>query len=155
MPNQVERVVFDCVIYAQALMSDTGPSFACLELARARKIELVWSFRTLEEIRELPEKLPKKFKIDTVRIEAFLHDVSIFAELIDPISENYINPLDIDDSHYVNLAVSASAKLITSWDDHLRMLMDRTKPSGKEFRDRFPDLLILTPVELLTRIRSV
>ena len=38
-----QRVVFDCVIYAQALISDSGPSAQCLELARSGAIRLVLS----------------------------------------------------------------------------------------------------------------
>jgi putative PIN family toxin of toxin-antitoxin system len=155
MGGESERVVFDCVIYAQALMSDTGPSAACLKLARAGHLRLFWSQYTLREIRELPSKLPRKFQLTPERIEGFIRAVASFAELVDPIPIQYVNSLDPNDSPYVDLALAADAKLIASWDHHLLSLMDSANPAGKDFLRRFPHLRILTPVQLLKRVESL
>jgi predicted nucleic acid-binding protein len=58
------------------------------------------------------------------------------------IPEIYRNPFDPDDSHYVNLAVASNARLITSHDGDLLNLMDESRPEGRDFRRRFPDLQI-------------
>src|SRR2546421_13060411 len=100
MADRPERVVFDCVIFAQALISDTGPSAACLELARAKQISLFWSGYVLQEVRELPDKLKPKYGITPQRVAAFINDVATFAEFIDAVPFRYENPLDPDDSPY-------------------------------------------------------
>ena len=116
MSEPIPKVVFDCVIFAQAIMNDAGPAGACLQLARARSIHLVWSNYVLAEIRELPGKIPARFVVTSDRVEAFILDVAVFAETIAAVPQVYTNPFDADDSHYVNLAVAASATLITSRD---------------------------------------
>ena len=45
MTAPILRVVFDCVIYAQAIISDSGPAPACLDHVRAGEIRLIWSDR--------------------------------------------------------------------------------------------------------------
>jgi hypothetical protein len=61
MTHPADRVVFDCVVYAQTMMSSRGPSAACVELARQKHIALAWGRQTIEEIRELPAELPARF----------------------------------------------------------------------------------------------
>jgi predicted nucleic acid-binding protein len=56
---------------------------------------------------------------------------------------------DPDDSHYVNLALAADAKLIVSRDRDLLDLMDNSIPEGLDFQGRFPSLRILDPVAFL------
>jgi putative PIN family toxin of toxin-antitoxin system len=146
-------VVFDCVVFAQAVINDAGPAAACLQLARARVIRLTWSDYVLAEIRELPAKLPARMFVTNDRIEAFIQDVSTFATLVNNVGSAYRHPIDPDDSHYINLAIAAGATLITSRDRHLLDLMDPSKPHAAEFRRLFPDLAIVTPQELLTRVR--
>jgi len=136
-------------------MSDTGPSAACLALARSNRVLLFWSEYTLREIRGLPVKLPSKFKVTADRVEAFVPTIGKFAELIDPVPPVYINPLDVNDSPYIDLALAASADLITPWDQHLRGLMDPSTSAGQDFLNRFPQLHILSPVELLARVGTV
>jgi putative PIN family toxin of toxin-antitoxin system len=118
------RVVFDCVIFAQALINDSGPAGECLELARSSSIRLALSEYVITEIRELPSKLPARLLVTTDRVEAFILEVVALAELIEDVPEVYQHPVDADDSHYVNLALAAEATLITSRDHHLLALMD-------------------------------
>jgi putative PIN family toxin of toxin-antitoxin system len=149
-----DRVVFDCVIFAQALISDSGPAAECVELARSGTIRLVLSDYVLTEIRELPSKLPARLLVTSERVEAFLNDVAPLAEMINDVPEIYRHPIDADDSHYVNLALAASATLITSRDRHLLDLMDESQPHGRTFRQQFPQLEIVRPEELVRRVRS-
>ena len=154
MSDARTKVVFDCVIFAQALISDVGPAATCLRLARSRTIELIWSDYVLQEIRELPAKLPARLLVTTDRIEAFVQDVATFATLRTGVAAVYHNPLDPDDSHYVDLAVAASATIITSRDHHLLELMNDATPHGREFRQRFPQIEVITPNALLKRVSA-
>lgn len=154
MNGLAPKVVFDCVIFAQAVINDAGPSGACLELARTKAIQLFWSEYVLAEIRELPGKLPLRLLVTSDRVEAFIADVAAFAETIAPVPSVYENPFDADDSHYVDLAVAASASVITTRDRHLLDLMDGATPQGSDFHARFPQIEIITPHQLLERIRK-
>ena len=152
MGEAAERVVFDCVVFAQALISDKGPSAACLELARKGEVILVCSVYVFQEVRELPGKLTK-YAVTPERVDAFLREVATYCEFIDPVPHVYVNPLDPDDSPYIDLAVAGQATLVTSWNEDFRSLMDKNTPAGRDFQSRFPNLLIVSPVQLLDRVR--
>ena len=68
--------VFDCVIFAQALMSGRGPASSCLKHVLDGNLQLVWSDYVLQEIRELPSKLPARFLVTSERVEAFIASVA-------------------------------------------------------------------------------
>jgi predicted nucleic acid-binding protein len=52
----------------------------------------------------------------------------------------------------VDLAIATNSTLIVSRDRHLLNLMDASRSDGKEFKDRFPDLTILTPENLIQQL---
>jgi putative PIN family toxin of toxin-antitoxin system len=153
MNSKPSSVVFDCMIYAQAMISRAGPSAACVACVRAGDLQLVWSDYVLEEVRELPAKLPARLRLTPERVEAFIADVAPFAQHIAEVAELYTNPFDADDSHYVNLALASGANLITSRDGDLLRLMDQARPEAREFSRRFPDLQILPPERVLEILR--
>jgi len=153
MSEAPPRVVFDCVIFAQALINESGPAGQCLELARSNRIRLVLSDYVITEIRELPSKLPARLLVTMDRVETFIQDAVTLGEMVGDVPEVYQHPVDADDSHYVNLALAAAATLITSRDHHLLDLMDQSQPLGRAFRQQFPQLDILRPEELLRRLR--
>jgi putative PIN family toxin of toxin-antitoxin system len=152
--NAIPTVVFDCMIYAQALISPRGPAAVCLDHACRGNLHLVWSDYTLQEIRELPSKLPPRLKVTSERVEAFILAVAPHVEYVDAVPETYVNPFDCDDSHYVNLAAAAKAKLITSRDGDLLRLMDMGRREGKEFHRLFPEIQIMTPEFLLGLLKQ-
>ncbi len=75
------------------------------------------------------------------------------AILMDDVPHVFSYPRDPDDEHYVDLAAACQAHLIASRDRDLLSLNDLTTDAGKSFRTQFPGLLILTPEELLARIK--
>lgn len=54
---------------------------------------------------------------------------------------------------YVDLAIAAGAHVITTRDRHLLALRDITDPLGIDFLSRFSAVEVLTPVQLLHRVR--
>jgi predicted nucleic acid-binding protein len=52
------------------------------------------------------------------------------------------------------VAIATGAHVITSRDRHLLSLRDPTDPVGIEFMAQFPSIEVLSPVQLLERIRS-
>jgi predicted nucleic acid-binding protein len=108
----------------------------------------------LQEIRELPPKLPRRLGLNAHQVEAFILELAPHVRHVARVPEVFENPFDRDDSHYVNLALASGARHITSRDRDLLRLMDEELVPGREFRKRFPELRILTPEELLTMFRG-
>lgn len=149
------RVVFDCNVFAQALISPGGPAGACVEAARSGQLQLLLSECVLRELVELPSKLPERMKVTAERIDTLIVQLQICGEYFDPVPSNYVNPFDPDDSPYVDLAVHGSAAIIASRDKHMLRLMDLSVPAGREFHERFPGVMVLTPEKLLGKLQSV
>jgi putative PIN family toxin of toxin-antitoxin system len=149
-----EKVVFDCPVYAQALINPRGPAAACLTHVQAGRLILFLSGYVLQEIRELPRKLKPKIGVTPERVEALIRDLGKYALPVDDVPELYLHPIDRDDSHYVNLALATNSRLIVTRDGHLLNLMDAARPEAKEFQRLFPTLVILTPDALASRLRT-
>ncbi len=148
------RVVFDCNTLLQALGSPGGPAGRCVQLAIDGKVDLFVSPAVLEELREVASrpKVIAMLHLVTERVQEFFEAIEIAATVLTGFPEPFAYQRDLDDAHYVNLAIAANAKLIVSRDRDLLDLMDLTKPEAAEFQKRFPLLRILNPVAFLCEI---
>jgi putative PIN family toxin of toxin-antitoxin system len=147
------RVVFDCMVFVQALANDAGPASACFDLARQGRVELCVSPDVLAEVREVLNrpKLRKKLPALTPeRAEAFLEDVLGYATVGLDVPPRFRYDRDPKDEPYINLALVAGAHYLASRDKDLLDLAE-----DEDFRRRFPDLTILDPVSLLRAITQV
>lgn len=154
MTGDPARTVFDCVIFAQALINPKGPAGACLKAAESGDCLLHISPFVLQEIRELPTKLDERHGVTPDRVETLIDQAREYAILITDIPEIYVHPADPKDSAYVNLALATQSKLVVSRDRHLLSLMDATNPDGREFMRRFQELRILRPVDFLRELEA-
>ena len=152
MPREAQRVVFDCVACAQAIINPNGPAGKCLELARDGALHLCISEYFLTEIRELPDKLAPRLRITPQKVEQFILDLLTFSRRVTQIPEVYVLERDPDDSHYINLAIAVGAKLITTRDRDLLDLMDDHREEAVDFIRRFTEIRIITPEALLKQI---
>ena len=148
------RVVFDCNTFLQALASPNGPAGRCIQLAIDGKVELFLAPTVLEEIHDVASrpKVIAKLHLSPDRTQEFIDVMEVAATVLVGFPEPFVYQRDLDDAHYVNLAVAANAKLIVSRDKDLLDLMDSTKPQAADFQDRFPLLRILDPVSFLREI---
>ncbi len=140
--------------FAQAIISQKGPASACFDFVRSGDIRLYWSDYVLQEIRELPGKLPPRLLVTAERVDAFLFSLAPFIEHIAAVPHVYQNPFDPDDSHHIDLAIAAGATLIVSRDTDLLRLMDETLPHGRAFRQLYRQLEIFAPESLITHLRN-
>lgn len=154
--NLPDRVVFDCNVFVQALISPSGPASACVRSALSNEVKLFFSEYILEELRDVAarEPLPSRFNLTNEKVETFISLLRGNAILLDNIPHVFTYPRDPDDEHYVDLAAACNAHLIASRDRDLLALNDVSTETGKQFRLQFPDLLIMTPDQLLARIRN-
>ena len=154
----VPAAVFDSVVLLQAAVSQTGPAFACLRLAQTGHLRIVLSVDVLAEITDVLSRpvLQRKFTTLTPEVaDAFLRDLTNWADTVSDVPKVFTYPRDPDDEPQINLAIAAGARYLVTWDNDLLDLMDETKAAGAEFRQRFPRLFILSPVALIREISAL
>jgi putative PIN family toxin of toxin-antitoxin system len=154
MASEAERVVFDCVVYAQAIINPFGPAGRCLEMTREGTLSLCISEYLIAEIRALPPKLASRVRITPEKMDEFIMDLVICSRRVDRIDPVFRLDRDRSDSHYVNLAVAASASFLVTRDKDLLSLMTHDTPNAVEFRHRFPGVGVIDPVALLDRVKQ-
>lgn len=65
------------------------------------------------------------------------------------VGKHFAYPRDPDDEPYLNLAIEVEADYLISRDHDLLDLMNWSQEAGREFRQRFRFLKIVTPEEFL------
>ncbi|MEX2092185.1 MAG: putative toxin-antitoxin system toxin component, PIN family [Pirellulales bacterium] len=150
------RAVFDCNVLLQAMASPDGPAGKCLDQARAGSITLFLSEPIVAELLDVSARpvLMEKLKLSPARTQTFVEDLLTIATFVQSIPAVFSLPSDPKDAMYVDLAVACEAHVITTRDRHLLALRDSSNPVGADFRFRFASIEVLTPVELLRRVRG-
>jgi putative PIN family toxin of toxin-antitoxin system len=151
------RVVLDCVVCLQGAAREAGPAGACFRLMKEGRIAVCVSPATLAEVSDVLSRPKSRQRFKTLtpdRVEAFLRELRATATLLDPVPHVFTYPRDPDDEPYVDLAAAAGANYLVSWDKDLLDLMSEASPEGQDFRQRFPNLAILTPPDFLRAIRQ-
>ena len=139
------RVVYDCMMFVQALANEAGPAAACFALAREGRVELCLSLAEVRDVLDRPKLRRKLPALTPERAEAFLDDILGFATLVLDVPGRFRYDRDPKDEPYVNLALAAGApRYLASRDKDLLDL-----DADDEFRREFPDLIILDPASLL------
>ena len=143
-------VVFDCMLFLQAVTNDAGPAFACFQLVLDDVLTLYVSPVILAEVRDVlgRPKIRRKFPSLTAgHAEAFLQKVEAEAVVLNEVPVAFHYPRDPDDEPYINLAIGAGVRYLVSRDKDLLDLM-----ADPAFRGRFPGLSVIDPVALLREL---
>jgi predicted nucleic acid-binding protein len=72
-----DRAVFDCVVYLQAVINESGPAFACFRLVDDSRVTVCVSAAVLAEARDVlsrPDLQAKFRRLTPERVEAFLSE---------------------------------------------------------------------------------
>jgi len=80
-------------------------------------------------------------------VESLIRDVKAAAASLDPVPDDYKLSRDPKDEKYLNAAIAGGAAYLVSRDNDLLDLMN-----DEQFREKYPNLTILDPVEFLKRI---
>jgi hypothetical protein len=153
MSEDRPQVVFDCMIYLQALISATGPAAALLRLVDDQELALFLSYEILEEIHDVlsrPKIRQINVHITDDRVIAFVTRLAENAILVKDVPQHFNYTRDPKDEKYINLAVEVAANYIISRDRDLLDLMTGYTAECKEFRRRFRPLKIVEPVSFLS-----
>lgn len=149
-----DRVVFDCNVYFQALISSGGPAGQCLFAAGDDRLDLFLSEAILLELQKvcLREPLASRFRITEPQVEAYLAHIRSIGTVVENIPHVFQFERDPDDEHYVDLAIATRSRLLVSRDKDLLSLADVDTTEGAAFLRGYPNIEILTPVEMLARL---
>lgn len=148
-------VVFDCVVFVQSLIKDSGPAARCLERFEQGRFSLAVSPQTLTELRDVLSRssLRQDFPAITEEKVGRLMEVLLLkAMLFQRVPKRFAYPRDPDDEPYVNLAIEAGAQFLVTRDRDLLDLMRADTEEGRGFQRRFQELKILDPVAFLEKI---
>jgi putative PIN family toxin of toxin-antitoxin system len=136
------------MVFLQAASRPRGPAARLfIEFIESGNLTLYVSDAVLAEVRDVlgrPSIRAKNPAITDDRVEAFLRRIDQVAQRINEISSTYFLPRDPDDEPYLNLALSANANYLVTWDKDMLDLMQ-----DEGFRTQHPQLTILNPVALL------
>lgn len=155
--NPRRRVVFDCMIYLQATISESGPAAALLRLVESRAVSLFVSDEILAEVRDVlshPKVRERNPRLTDERVNAFITRLSERATVVDDVSRHFSYPRDPKDEKYIDLAVEVDARYIISRDKDLLDLMTGHTDECKDFRRRFRPLKVIEPAEFLKVVSS-
>lgn len=154
MEGKQLRVIFDCNVYLQALISAGGPAAACLDSARGGRVTLFYSDFVLAELRDVALRpgLVKRFAITAEAVEAVVEIITKCGIGLADVPSVFQYDRDPTDARYVDLALAATARLIVSRDKDLLSLNDPGTPEREALRQLGYELEVLTPVGLLDRI---
>jgi putative PIN family toxin of toxin-antitoxin system len=155
--NPRPRVVFDCMVYLQATVSEFGPASSLLRLVDSNALSLFVSAEILEEVRDVlsrPKIRRKNRDINDERVDALINRIAGNATIVKDVQRHFIYLRDPKDEKYINLAVEAEAEYIVSRDKDLLDLMKSDTDECKDFRRRFASLKIIEPVDFLKKVIS-
>lgn len=146
-----ERVVFDCNVFFQAFVSETGPAGQLLNAVSKKSLLLFISPFVLDELQDVLSRphLASQFQFTRLRVTEYLESLTQLATMTKDVPPVFEFKRDPKDAHYVDLALAVDAKLIVSRDKDLLSLRDITTGEGRDFLRHYPHLLILTPPEVL------
>ena len=113
-------VVFDAVVFVQAIISSRGPCTACLEAVRDARATLHVSDAMFAEIADVPlrPKIVRRFPhITPSRVDRFLDDVRRLAVHHAQPPHAFDLPRDPKDQPYTDLAIAVVADFLVTWND--------------------------------------
>ena len=146
--------VFDCNVYAQAILNRNGPAGALVAAAGRGTFRLAVSDAVLREVDQLRHKFPARSGVRATRVDAFLAELIRFTERVGVVPPVFAFTRDSDDAVYVDLAVATGADYLVTRDKDLLDLSADT-PDGRAFAARFPTLRVVDPVAFLSLLPDV
>lgn len=146
------KVIFDCMIFLQALISPKSVAFKLFEYFQKDEFTLFISKEILGEITNVLSRSyirASNLQITDESVETFLEGVLKKAVFVKTVPPKFKYPRDPKDEKYINLALEVKAGYIVSRDNDLLDLMHDVSMAGKEFRQKTRPLKIVEPIEFL------
>lgn len=152
------RVILDCNILLQAVLSPDGPGAACVALAEQGRVTLLTSRETLGEARNVlnrPEIRELKPDLTPAHVAHFLEALAYRSEFRRDVPPGPTLARDRKDEPYLRLAVAAAADYLVTRDGDLLSLNSDHSAEAKRLRQLAQNRLrILTPAEFLREMEA-
>lgn len=155
--NDPPDVVFDCMIFLQAVANTRSLSARVLDLLDTGEIRLYLSKQILREIRNVlnrPEVRAALPGITDLGVEALFQRLNWRAILVRQVPKVFAYPRDPKDEPYIDLAIEVNANYLVSRDSDLLDLMKWNREEGREFQKRFRHLRIVTPDAFMHEVET-
>lgn len=154
MINKSDRipVVYDCMLFLQGLISESGSAVSCFELFENGIVELFVSEEVLAEIQDVitrPKLQARYSRLTNERAERLIEILRLKATVVKNVAQVFSYSRDPKDEKYINLAAASGAIYIVSRDSDLLDLMTGYDVESKEFRQKTRPLKIVEPIEFL------
>lgn len=149
------RVVVDCMIYLQSIISESGSAAVLFRLVDEEAFALLTSEEILEEVRDVllrPKIRKRNPDISDERVDAFINRVREKTTVVNNVRQHFLYSRDPKDEKYINLAIEAQADYIISRDHDLLDLATGYTEECKDFRRRFRRLMIIEPEKFLQTV---
>jgi uncharacterized protein len=131
------------MVFFQAASRPEGPAARLfMEFIETGRLTIFVS--EVRDVLARPNIRAKNPAITDKTIDDFFRRIEQVAQRIDDVPASYALPRDPDDEPYVNLALAANADYLVTWDKDMLDLM-----RDENFRQHYPQLMILNPVALL------
>ena len=121
------------------------------------EVTLCVSLELLSEVRDVltRDKVRDKFpSLTPEAVDAFISETVEKVELFDRVPSRFTFPLDPNDDHIFNLAISAGADYLVTWDKRILRLETGQSEAGDALRQLAPQLRIVNPEEFATLLRT-
>ena len=145
-------VVFDCNTFLQAIARANGPAAGALRLIEQNRITLHLSRAVLRELRRAlayPEVREKNPKITDDAVDAFLSHLLFRGAFHRDVPHVFEYTRDRQDEAYIDLTAAVRADYLITRDKDLLSLATDHSIEAKQFRQRFPFVRVVNPVEFL------
>jgi putative PIN family toxin of toxin-antitoxin system len=149
-------VVFDCNIFLQAVTRMSGPSAEALRCVERNEVTLYLSRQILRELRNVlayPEIQQRNPQLTDAVAAEFVDHVTYRGVLVREVPHVVSFSRDPDDEPYLDLAAVARADYLVTRDRDLLDMAASHAAEAKEFRQRFPSLRIVNPVEFIEMLK--
>jgi putative PIN family toxin of toxin-antitoxin system len=145
------------MVFLQAAARGPSIAAACLELAENGYIELCLSEDVLTEIADVlkrPEIRARFPSLTDTLVDEFIEAVRNFGRFYPAVRKHLGYERDPKDEPYLNLAIEAQAHYLVSRDADILELGTGADAAAVEFRQRFPHIRIMEPLEFLRTVRA-
>ena len=145
------------MVFLQAAARRESIAAACLRLAEGKHIELCLSAAILTEVRDVLSRPRIRSRFTTLNdtlVNEFLGALARFGKMYPVVREHVTFDRDPKDGPYLNLAIEAEARFLASRDNDLLDLRTGSDPFAVDFRQKFPNLQILEPLDFLREMRQ-
>lgn len=150
-------VVFDCNTLFQAMSRANGPAAHALRLVEQNLITLHISKAVLRELRRIldyPELREKNPHLTREVIDEFLVRLVFRGVLQRDVPHIFTYPRDPEDEPYLDLAAAVQADYLVTRDNDLLALATDHSIEAKQFRQRLPQLQVVSPVAFLEAMEA-